>query len=86
MHYTYVLQCIEDHSRHYIGSTDDLKCRLEEHNSGKCPHTSKYKPWRIKSYFAFTDKLIATRFERYLKSGSGREFARRHFELQSDGD
>jgi predicted GIY-YIG superfamily endonuclease len=80
MHYTYVLQSESNPDRHYIGSTADLKTRLGEHNRGGCPHTAKYRPWLIKSYFAFQSKEVAQRFERYLKSGSGREFARRHFE------
>ena len=29
---------------------------------------------------AFSDEKRAIRFERYLKSGSGRAFAKRHFE------
>jgi putative endonuclease len=29
---------------------------------------------------AFSDEARAIRFERYLKSGSGRAFAKRHFE------
>ncbi len=80
MHYAYVLQSDGDSDRHYIGSTEDLKRRLGDHNAGRCPHTAKYRPWKIKSYFAFQSKEIAERFERYLKTGSGREFARRHFE------
>jgi predicted GIY-YIG superfamily endonuclease len=78
--YTYVLQCEQDPTRHYTGSTDDLKRRLAEHNAGKCPHTAKYRPWKLKSYFAFDRADIAHRSEAYLKTGSGREFARRHFE------
>jgi putative endonuclease len=49
------------------------------HNTGKVSHTSKHKPWRIETAVAFSNKRKATAFERYLKSGSGREFARRHF-------
>ncbi len=80
MFYTYILQCENDPTRHYIGHTDDLGRRLIEHNSGKCPHTAKYRPWILKSYFAFQNKETARKFELYLKSGSGRTFAKRHFE------
>ena len=80
MYYTYVLRSENELTRHYIGSTDDHKRRLAEHNAGKCSHTAKYAPWEIKSYFAFQKKETALEFERYLKTGSGREFARRHFE------
>lgn len=79
MFYTYVLESIET-KRRYIGHTDDLKRRLKEHNDGKCLHSSKYRPWKVKCYFAFESLELAQRFERYLKSGSGFSFAKRHFE------
>ena len=78
-HYVYILVSESDLKRHYIGSTSDLNARLAAHNAGKVSHTSKHKPWRIETAIAFGDKFKATAFERYLKSGSGREFARRHF-------
>jgi putative endonuclease len=52
-----------------------LKRRLIEHNSGKSPHTSKFAPWRLVTYVAFSDESRAASFERYLKSGSGHAFA-----------
>ena len=78
--YTYILQSETDPERYYIGSTEDLRQRLKEHNAGKCAHTRKYGPWAIKSYFAFEKKETAREFERYLKTGSGRMFAKRHFD------
>ena len=62
----------------YIGITDDLRARLAKHNAGEVPHTSKYKPWRLKTYVAFSDEAQAIAFEKYLKSGSGRAFAKKH--------
>jgi len=64
--------------RHYIGKTSDLTQRLAAHNSGKVTHSSKFKPWTIETAVAFRDEHKAAAFERYLKSGSEREFARRH--------
>ncbi|MFM7374632.1 MAG: GIY-YIG nuclease family protein [Chthoniobacterales bacterium] len=78
-HYVYILVSETNPVRHYVGSTADLDARLAAHNAGKVSHTSKYKPWRLETAVAFRDKTKATAFERYLKSGSGREFARRHF-------
>lgn len=78
-YYVYILVSVNDPSRHYIGFTHDLHARLKKHNEGGCPHTSKFKPWRIETATAFTSKEKAIAFETYLKSGSGREFARRHF-------
>jgi predicted GIY-YIG superfamily endonuclease len=62
----------------YVGITNNLKHRLQEHNSGEGIHTSKYKPWKLMTYLYFDDQDKATAFEKYLKSGSGRSFAKRH--------
>jgi putative endonuclease len=76
MKYVYLLQSLTDHERFYTGFTDDLKARLLMHNSGSVTHTAKYRPWRVKTYIAFTDGARALAFEKYLKSGSGRAFAK----------
>ena len=79
MYYTYILSSLVNPDHFYIGSTSDLKRRLIEHNSGKSIHTNKFKPWKIKNYIAFEDKTSAEEFERFLKSGSGRAFCKKHF-------
>jgi len=78
MKYVYILQSLADPECFYTGFTDDLKARLSKHNSGSVTHTAKYKPWRIKTYVAFSDEARALAFEKYLKSGSGRAFAKTH--------
>jgi len=78
-YYVYILQSEKDPTKHYTGHTVNVQARLEKHNEGGCPHTSKSKPWIIQNYFAFCSKEKALAFEKYLKSGSGREFSRRHF-------
>jgi putative endonuclease len=77
--YVYVLVSEIGARLHYTGITRDLSGRLQEHNRGHCPHTVKYKPWKIETAVAFASDAKAHAFEKYLKSGSGREFARRHF-------
>jgi putative endonuclease len=77
--YVYVLVSEIDPKRRYTGRTCDLQERLHKHNRGECSHTSKYTPWKIETAVAFRSEAKARRFERYLKTGSGREFARRHF-------
>jgi len=74
--YVYILQSLSETERFYTGITDDLRARLSKHNSGSVTHTAKYRPWRIKSYVAFSDADRALAFEKYLKSGSGRAFAK----------
>jgi putative endonuclease len=77
--YVYVLASESDGTKHYTGITRDLSTRLREHNRGHCPHTMKHKPWKIETAIAFISEAKARAFEKYLKTGSGREFARRHF-------
>ncbi|MEX0645544.1 MAG: GIY-YIG nuclease family protein [Parvularculaceae bacterium] len=79
MIYVYILQSLIDQARFYVGIAKDLKARLKAHNAGEVFHTAKYRRWRIKNYFAFDDHEKAHAFEKYLKSGSGRAFAKRHF-------
>jgi len=77
--YVYLLRSLEDPTRHYTGCTTDLRGRLKKHNCGDVPHTAKYRPWVMETAISFRDPTKAHAFEKYLKSGSGREFARRHF-------
>jgi len=75
--YVYILQSERFPEAFYIGFTEDLRSRLPAHNAGRVPHTAKSRPWRIKTAVAFTDRERALEFERYLKSGSGRAFAKK---------
>jgi predicted GIY-YIG superfamily endonuclease len=77
LHYVYLLISLSYPSERYIGVTSDLRSRLAEHNNGRSPHTSKYRPWRLVTYVAFSDRRQAEAFEAYLKSGSGHAFARK---------
>jgi putative endonuclease len=71
MRYVYLLQSEAVVGQRYVGATADLKQRLAAHNAGKSPHTSKYAPWQLVTYLAFSDEQKAEAFERYLKSGNG---------------
>lgn len=79
MIYVYILQSVSSPDRFYCGITENLRLRLSQHNSGEVFHTAKFMPWKIKNYFAFEDRAKAFAFETYLKSASGRAFARKHF-------
>ena len=83
MHYVYILRSKTHPSQTYIGSTHDLQVRLAQHNSGKSIHSNKFKPWKLAVYVAFAEKEHADEFEKYLKTGSGRAFAARHFGVSS---
>ncbi len=73
----YILKS-EQGDHHYVGRTKDIQARLKKHNQGGVPHTAKFAPWFIETSVTFRSEEKAVVFERYLKSGSGREFARRH--------
>ena len=73
--YVYILQSEIAPQTFYVGFAEDLRARLKTHNSGQVPHTAKFRPWRIKTAVAFTDRQRAIEFEAYLKSASGRAFA-----------
>lgn len=79
MRYVYILQSDANPERFYVGQTTDPERRLDEHNSGKSTHTNKFRPWKLTVCVGFPDCGKAARFERYLKSGSGRAFATKHF-------
>jgi putative endonuclease len=76
-YYVYILNSEKDPERFYTGFTEDLETRLKSHNWGQDPHTAKYKPWRIKTAVAFTDRKKALDFETYLKSPSSRAFVKK---------
>ena len=75
MTYVYLIQSIAFPNQKYIGRSSNLKKRLDAHNEGRSPHTSKYKPWKLVTYLAFNDKAKALSFGKYLKSHSGKAFA-----------
>ena len=78
--FVYVLRSDSDPTRHYVGSTSDVASRLEWHNFGPDGQTRRHRPWKPIVVIEFSSESVAIRFERYLKSGSGRAFARRHFD------
>ncbi|MDK2849323.1 MAG: putative endonuclease [Desulfuromonadales bacterium] len=77
MHYVYLIRSKLFPEQTYIGLASDLQKRLAAHNSGQSSHTKKYKPWELVTYIGFVKEEKAVAFEKYLKSGSGRAFARK---------
>jgi len=76
-YYVYILQSSKHADHFYAGFTENFKERLAEHNNGKSTHTGNLRPWRIKTCVAFTNRQTALDFERYLKTASGRAFAKK---------
>jgi predicted GIY-YIG superfamily endonuclease len=77
--FVYVLRSDSDPERHDVGVTSDVDNRLEWHNHGRCGYTIEHRPWSLAVVIEFPSEAQALRFERYLKSGSSRAFANRHF-------
>ena len=78
MYHVYILKS-ESHPRQtYIGfSSVDMKTRLDRHNVGSTPATTRYRPWELVWHCTFPEKKAALAFELYLKSGSERAFAKK---------
>lgn len=70
MYYVYIIKSLEKHDELYTGFSENLKQRIEEHNTWKSTHTKKHKPWKLIYYSAFESKKHALDFEKYLKSWS----------------
>jgi len=77
MQYVYILSCADD--KPYTVCTDNLKDRIERHKKGYVPATKNRLPVKLTIYFAFENKYQAFNFEKYLKTGSGRAFIKKHF-------
>jgi putative endonuclease len=82
--FVYILHSESDPSRHYVGRTADVDERLHWHNEGPSGYTGNHRPWLPIVVLEFPNGSAAARFERYLKSGSGRAFAKRHFGVTTD--
>ena len=80
--FVYILRSADDPGRHYVGVTSDVDPRLDWHNHGPCGHTTEHRPWSPVVVLEFPTEQAALRFEKYLKSGSGRAFAKRHFSVR----
>ncbi|MBY0353858.1 GIY-YIG nuclease family protein [Candidatus Babeliales bacterium] len=79
MLYVYILKSIKNPEKTYVGFTNSIDHRLRLHNDGKSSYTAKYKPWALVGYTAFQEESHAILFEKYLKSGSGKVFLKKHF-------
>jgi predicted GIY-YIG superfamily endonuclease len=79
MYYVYLIKSINYPENCYVGYTTDLKQRLETHNSGGSIYTAKCRPWELMVYLGFVEEKKAKEFEKYLKSQSGRAFAKKRF-------
>ncbi len=78
MHTVYLIQSIPYPNRRYIGLTTRLEERFAEHNRGSVDATRKNSPWSLVVSISFEDESKARAFEAYIKTGSGRAWAKRN--------
>lgn len=72
MHTVYVLKSLKNGS-YYKGMTTDLERRIDEHNAGKTSSNKTNRPFVLLFAQVFDDVNEARKFEKFLKSGYGRE-------------
>ena len=74
-YYIYVLKSKED-KNFYVGYTEDLKSRFEQHRKGEVKSTKDRRPLELVYSEACLDKHDATHREKYLKTYLGKQFLR----------
>jgi predicted GIY-YIG superfamily endonuclease len=77
MYYVYFLELSNQDI--YVGSTNDLNRRIDEHKNGKVISTSKFLPLKLKAYLAVETKKRSIELEKYFKTGSGKAIALKRF-------
>jgi predicted GIY-YIG superfamily endonuclease len=76
--YVYILE--NEDGQHYVGLTENISERLAKHNRGEVSSTAKSIPWKLCHFSAFPTRKQAASYEKFLKTGSGREFRKRRLE------
>jgi len=69
--YVYIMKSLKS-GLVYVGSTKDLKNRLDQHNKGENLSTKAYTPWRLEASIAVRTEKQARGLEKYFKTGSGK--------------
>ena len=68
--YVYIIKS-KKNGRIYVGSTEDVSLRLEQHNKGDSKSTKSYVPWELIRSEEYSDKTLALKREKFFKSGKG---------------
>ena len=73
----YLLKCCDN--KIYTGCTSNLDKRLAAHKQGKVSFTGTRLPFQLITFISFNERRRAFKFEKYLKSGSGKAFSQKRF-------
>jgi len=72
MNFVYVLKSKKDGNL-YIGCTEDIKKRLEYHNSGRVKSTKSRVPFEVLYSEVYDDMYEAFKMEKYYKTAKGKK-------------
>jgi putative endonuclease len=72
-YYIYVLWS-ERLKKRYVGSTENVEKRFEQHNKGRSHFTKRGVPWILLLQEEFSSKKEAIKRENFLKQGVGQKF------------
>jgi len=75
MWYVYILKMAD--GEYYVGSTNNLKRRMEEHSTGMDISTKWRLPVVLEAYIAVNLERTARNLEKYLKTSSGKATLRK---------
>jgi putative endonuclease len=73
LNFVYVLKSLKDKKR-YIGLTNNLDKRLNEHNRGKVAATKNRIPFELIYFEKYEKRDVAAKREKFFKTGRGREY------------
>jgi putative endonuclease len=72
-YYVYVLRSLSD-KQLYVGLTDNLPARLEEHNAGRVASTRRRVPFELLYWEGCLNRSGAAQREKYLKTAWGKRY------------
>jgi len=76
MYFVYIIQSEVDES-YYIGSSENVKSRIWEHNFGRTGYTKNKRPWVLKYERSFVTKTEALVEEKRLKRCKSRDYLKK---------
>jgi len=78
-YYVYILKSEINPKKVYVGITNDINRRIDEHNSKTQTYTKRYAPWELIAYMTFFTREKAANLEKYFKAPSGKAILNKHF-------
>ncbi len=76
MYYVYILHSLKD-KKLYVGYSNNVKRRLEEHNKGLVSITKYRRPFKLIYLEGYLNQQDATAREKFFKTGWGRAYLKR---------